>query len=156
MKFKKSDIYVGNIKKMTNEFITEDLKVFGKIEYNGEKELFVKLNDCYIPVREIKGFIQYLIVQKFSQTRATDSNVLKKWANMPYKYIKIMLIDDSYSVFPHVLGEIIKMHNGRYIADVEPLFINPNGKISLEELQDLRLKHKYTPKGISYEERLTL
>ena len=137
MLFNKESVYFGSIKKVVQfESTRSSTTIKGEVEYNGEKEIFIKVKGYYVPVREIKTLLQNFLIRKLSRTENFDYETLQK------QFRNIVLPSEEFSMYE--LPAILILNNYRYVANPQPIFENDKGKISLSELRDLRIKYKYT------------
>lgn len=142
MKFNKRDVYFGSIKKVVQFNSTRmSLTVKGEIEFNGENEIFIKVNGYFVPVREIKSLLHDFLIRKLARTKEFD------YEELPSMYRKMVLPSEELSFYE--LPSVLLLNNYRYVSNPKQIFEDENGRISISELRDLRIKYKYTKTELS-------
>jgi len=142
MKFNNQDIYTGHIMRFeVQEIEGKKVELATKIEFRGEYELFIKVNDVYVPVRDITGLIRFRIIQKLSEGEI-------KWSDLNYKNLDRMLVPYNYKGDHGKFLEVMTANGGRFVSNLKQVHIIIQGEKTLEELMDLRNKYKYKAKPI--------
>ena len=135
MKISANRLYLGNIKNCNYiESNEQDMgfggsfgfkKYTGELEPNGEKELLIKFGPCFVAQKEIRGTIQFI---KLSSYITEDSIHYPRNEKLRRFFI------GSHS--PDYVGE-------RYVEKAIQIFPNSDEKISLSDLNNLRIALKY-------------
>lgn len=138
MKFNNKDIYTGHI--TTFEICELDghkFELSSKIEFRGEYELFVKINEIYVPVRDITGLIRLKAIKNLANSEEID------WENLHYKNLDRMLVPYNYKNDHNEFLRVMKANGGRYAGNIKQVYPTIEGTKTLEELMSLRNKYKY-------------
>lgn len=142
MKFNNQDIYTGHIVRFeVVEVEGRKIELTSKIEFRGQFELFVKVNDIYVPVRDITGLIRFRIIQKLSESEI-------KWDKLHYKNLDRMLVAYNYKKDHNKFLEVMEANGGRLVSNLKQVYPTIKGEKTLEELIDMRNKYKYKAKPI--------
>ena len=134
MKIAKSRIYIGKVKKFKGYYEDEGFEIKIDRDIIENKQVFVKFNNFYVPSKEIKNFIRYLILTNYSK-KPTHSTLPES-------------IKDVLLLSPDIIkkGEFnsISYFTTLYADNLIPVYPNEKGNISLDELENLRLDYLYT------------
>jgi len=138
MRVQKSAIYIGNIK--CYQSIEECPVTYGyndcdfnyriageKMSVNGERELLIRVGEYFITVRDVKGdFHLWNLLRCFTK----DGKLNFDKVNERNREL--------------IIPKIPEVGVSKFIKDEKEVFKEAKGFISLTELQDLRIRAKYT------------
>jgi len=136
MKISANRLYLGNIKNCNYIESNEQdmgfgcsfggINYTGELEPNGEKELLIKFGPCFVALKEINGSIKYLRLSLY----VTENSI--KYPSPNSKYYRYFI----QSGRANYVGD-------RYVEKAIQIFPNSDEKISLSDLNNLRIALKY-------------
>ena len=146
MKFNNQDIYTGHIRRFeVCEIEGKKIELTSQIEFRGEFELFVKVNEIYVPVRDITSLIRFRIIQHLSEGEI-------EWDKLNYKNYDRMLVPYNYKNDHSKFLEVMNVNGGRLVSNLLQVYPTIKGEKTLEELMNLRNKYKYRSAPIREDE----